>query len=314
MNAGSVPLTRLIDHFEVLKTQRRTLLPDQVLSDVGSFAKEAHSVLLTLAEPHSVAWQGQGDKSYRVYTEIGHSRTWSRAVNEDLFIESHADFVNAWDAFEAACNDAADRLSLSGYPPYEVDRVLYTAVMSWAVGVDLFKPSRGLGGTYFEMLVGPVVSLLSGLPETGDVTIRLPDGLGTEVVKVDLTFHNEERGRSLAIPTKISTRERVSQPYVHARILEAAFPGRYATVLCVVNENNAFHERGTPVALRSVHSLYLSDTLVPGTIALYQKYIAGLAGLYYLDPPYRYVNDTPAGFPNVGTLGEMLVEDLPGLL
>ena len=79
---------------------------------------------------------------------------------------------------------------------------VYTTVMSFAVLVDLYNPSRGMGGTFFEMIVGPLISLLTGRTETGDVRLPVP-GQADEVIKVDLTFHDPEGGRSLAVPTKI---------------------------------------------------------------------------------------------------------------
>jgi hypothetical protein len=58
----------------------------------------------------------------------------------------------------------------------------------------------------------------------------------------------------------------------------------------------------------------LKETLVPGTIALYQKYISHIDGIYYLDPPARYLNGSGRGLPKIGTVGSLLTEDLPGHL
>ena len=232
-------------------------------------------------------------------------------MNTELYVSDVTDFATLVSALSAAVLQSAGTGALSGLSPSEVDRALYTAVMSWAAVVDIFQPSNGLAGTYFEMVIGPIIAILSGRPETGAVGIEVGGGEDPESVKVDITYHASDQ--SLAVPTKISTRERVSQPYVHAAILESAFPGRYRTALCIGNETNMF-QPSQPAARRGLETLTLGETLVPGTIALYQKYIAQLSGLYYLDVPTRYITNTPPGFPHVATMGEMLTRELPHLL
>ncbi|MET8653823.1 hypothetical protein [Nocardia aurea] len=306
-----VSLVSLISEFEKLKKSRRLRVEaDECLAAIGRFAVEAHMLVSELGPRTPVRWMGSGVKSYSV---MGGNPRHSRAINDDLFIGDHQDFVRAWNRLEMQVNACRRNQRLDGIGADEVNQVIYSAVMAWAGAVDVFQPSNGLAGTFFEMVIGPTISLLSGRPATGAVDIEVGGGERPESVKVDITFHGEFHGQphTLAVPTKISTRERVSQPYVHARILESAFPGEYTTILCIGNENNAIYPPG---AKKVLENMGVKETLVPGTISLYEKYVAHLDGLYYLDPPIRYVANTPPGFPVVKTIGNLLAEDLPSLL
>ena len=303
-------LEDLLNRFDALKRGRRTR-PGETLRELGHFSTQALELLGTRASPHGIAWQGPGDKTYSVYSDRADDAPWSRAVNDGLFIGDPDEFSVGFRRLADRAEAARGALTIEEFTTQDLDRLVYTAAMSFAVATDLYNPSRGLGGTYFEMIVGPVISLLTNRVETGDVELPVPGGYGNETVKVDLTFHDPAGGVSLAVPTKISTRERISQAFVHARILETARPGGYRTVLCVINENNAFITKG---ARRSRETIYLRDTLVPKTIALYQRYVAKLDGLYYLDPPQQYLSGTHAGLPPVNAFGHLLTGDLNRLL
>jgi hypothetical protein len=58
----------------------------------------------------------------------------------------------------------------------------------------------------------------------------------------------------------------------------------------------------------------VTDTLVPKTIVLYQRYIAQLSAMYYLDPPHEYTTTPLVGFPQVKQFSALLTRDLPTLL
>ena len=302
-----MPLSRLVAEFDLLKKNRRLRKnADLCLSEVGHFAIEAHKLITDSPTLHRVAWHGTGEKFYSVFAE---GDKWSRGVNDREFIWDPYEFDFEWQQFEEAVVHSAGQKLLLDFDSSLANRVVYTAVMSWAAAVDIYQPSNGLAGTFLEMLVGPTIALLSDREESGAIKIAVPEQGSTETVTVDVSFHGSRQ--SLAVPTKISTRERISQVYVHSRILETAFPYRYKTVLVAGNETNAVYPRG---AVRSVENMGLKETLVPGTIALYQKYISAIDGLYYLDPPKRYLDGSQSGLPHIGTVGELLTEDLAGHL
>lgn len=304
-------LNRLLARFDRLRRQRR-LAPTSTLPILGEFAADNLIHLLQNTDSHRISWQGRGDKSYYVFTPRNEIHRWSRAINEDLFVSDPSEFKARWDRFSDSVASNVGEHSVPAELGPEIDTACYTAVMSFAANLDLFNPSRGASGTLFEMIIGPMIAALTNRTESGDIRIEVPGGYGHDTVKVDLTFHDLHGGTSLAVPTKISTRERISQAFVHARILQVASPGRYRNVLCILNENNVFYFRGTQE--RTVNTIFVRETLVPKTIALYQRYLASLEGLYYADPPEPYLIGAPAGLPRVAHISSLLTGDLRELL
>lgn len=292
-------------------TRTRRTTPEQALIKIGRVASQALEELNTNATSHPIAWAGGGAKSYKVFSMAPDLTTWSRGINTALFIDDPRAFEDGFHQLANSIIANRGTLAIYGTPSESIDPVLYTTVLSFAAITDLYNLGRAVSGTFFEMVVGAVLSLLTGRPETGDVILPVPGSTEPEVIKVDLTFNGPADGVSLAVPTKISTRERISQAFVHARILDTARPGGYRHILCIVNENNAFNYTNEP---RTIQSLYLRDTLVPRTIALYQRYVAQLDGLYYLDPPQRYLTGEIAGLPPVKRFSALLLGDLVDLL
>ena len=312
-----MPLSQLRADFDQLKKLRKTN-PQAALSAVGAFGAGAVDVLREHTQLHEFAWRGMGEKRYVVAALPGSDLQFSRALNSELFIASPEEFRDAWGEFQEATVRSSGSLRLAGIDPVTVDRVAYSAVVGYAAAVDLFNPGdRGGPGTYFEMLVGPVVSLLTGRTEEGAVSIYVEETDETERIPTDLSFAGGDDEPVLVVPTKISTRERISQAYVHQRILDAvhANGGKlYRSALAIANENNTMFPPKHPKPERTITSGWTQETLVPGTIVLYHKYVAELSGLYYLDPPNRYLLEPPRAFPNVAPFSRLLVDDLPGLV
>jgi hypothetical protein len=53
---------------------------------------------------------------------------------------------------------------------------------------------------------------------------------------------------------------------------------------------------------------------VPGTIRLFQMHLSRLSGIYYLDPPRRYLAEDITSVVPVRTVGDLLAVDLAGLV
>ncbi len=312
-----MPLTELRTEFLRLKALRR-VEPELALQRLGVFGRDALALLKERAVLRPFEWKGRGPKSYRVAVLPGKPTLFSRALNADLLIDEPDDFERRWSDALRAVQQSAGTCELAGVGTHELNSLLYSAVVGYAAAVDLFNPGdRGGPGTYFEMVIGPLLSILTGRSEGGAISIPIFETGETESVPVDLSFAADGSSIVLVVPTKISTRERISQAYVHQRILDTAGAqhGRtYRSVLAIANENNTMFARDTPAVRRTWDVGWTQETLVPGTIVLYHKYVAELSGLYYLDPPTRYVKDPPAVFPVVRTLGDLFATDLPGLL
>jgi hypothetical protein len=297
----------ILSEFQVVKRLRR-LGPKASLEAAANVAVAALAELETKAERHEIQWKGAGTKKYDVFAIPGDDTVFSRGVNQSLFLSDPVAFTRKWQRFMRAMDRSAGSNRLTGIKGPDVDCLFYTSVVGFGAAVDLFSAgNRGGTGTFFECLVGPSVGWLTQREEESAVLVPFPETTKSMRVPTDLSFPPAEPGGStLVIPTKISTRERISQAYVHQRILDSDEGRTFRSALCVANENNM-------AGKRSVKTAYLKDTLVPGTIIQYEAFIAKLAGLYYLDPPAGYL-PPPELFPPVKQFHELLTRDLPGLL
>lgn len=224
-------------------------------------------------------------------------RNVSRPVHLPLLIRDRKLFREAWREFQDSARPQERRYN---FPPEETNTVLYSASMAFAICYDLWKPaSRKTPGTFFEVVLGSVLqTVLPGFERTAHVV--LPGQ--TEKVSTDIVFLTPDEKGGLVIPAKITTRERIVQPFAHQRILDSVFgERRFRSVLISVSEM----QRQGKVGANAI--------CVPGAIRLYQLHLAGLSGLYYLDPPARYLREDVAGHVTVGSLGELLARDLPAL-
>jgi hypothetical protein len=297
----------ILGKFEAVRKIRR-VDPKASLEAAGVVAVSALSELEGQAERHEIPWKGAGTKQYDVFAVPGSDANFSRGVNRTLFIADPAKFARQWSIFLGALERSKGSNALSGIKGLEVDRLFYTSVVGFGAAVDLFSAgNRGGPGTFFECLVGPSVAWLTGREEKSAVQVPFPATKKRIKVPTDLSFPPAgPREGTLVIPTKISTRERISQAYVHQRILDAYEGRTFRSALCVANENNM-------AGVRSVKTAYLRDTLVPGTIIQYEAFVAKLAGLYYLDPPEGYL-PPPELFPPVKRFHELLTLDLAELV
>jgi hypothetical protein len=188
----------------------------------------------------------------------------------------------------------------------QANSAIYTHVMSFCCLIDLVaRASRKTPGTLFELTMGMLLSELSGRRRGKQV--RVEGERYTVPTDLVLFSDDEPLAAHLVVASKISTRERVVQAYAQQRILEEIYPGQYKSILVAANEMNM---QGTG----AIH-----ETCVPNQIGLFQKYLAQLAGIYYLDPPRGYV-EAPFNKPTfshplpVRTIGDLLVTDLAKLL
>jgi hypothetical protein len=185
--------------------------------------------------------------------------------------------------------------------------------MAFAALIDILaRGDRGGPGAAFQLTVGATLSHLLDKPLRGAVDLTVANGV-RERVNVDITVGDSDAPPVLAVPTKLTTRERIAEAYVHQHILDAARPGTYRGILCACSENNVMAPKGTANQDRTPDVCWVQDTLVPGTIALYERYMAHL-NLYYLDPPEPYLGGGHVGLPPIGFYSTLLLEDLANLI
>lgn len=185
-----------------------------------------------------------------------------------------------------------------------VNRFVYTSVTAFCLCYDLWKPkSRKTPGTFFEVLIGSmcrlrypdfglgkhvaiesdntledaVIDLDEDEALEGNSDEEVAEALEGNSVSTDLVIHNDEIQRAAIIPLKITTRERIVQPFAHQRILDSAYPNRFRSFLACVSEVQRDDKTET-----------VKQICVPGTVSLFQKHLSKLSGLYYCDIPQRY--------------------------
>lgn len=118
---------------------------------------------------------------------------------------------------------------------------------------------------------------------------------GESSVATDLVIARPDCERRIVIPLKITTRERIVQPFAHQRILDSAFgKGLYNSFLTCVSETQLDHKTQS-----------VKQVCVPGTVKLFQRHLGQISGLYYCDVPQRYAADDMAAYLPVKEIGEI---------
>lgn len=230
----------------------------------------------------------------------------SRPYRPDLFIADPAQFAAEAQAFvQELRNGQSD--------PERFDKVVYTAVSAFCLCYDVWKPkSRKTPGTFFEVFIAsaarvrfPGMAMTKHIPikdlpvdATADALVDVDgeEGDATEAFKgdavsTDLVLTNPNTGKGAVVPLKITTRERIVQPFAHQRILDSAYPGQFGSFLACISEVQRDDNTGT-----------VKQICVPGTVALFQKHLSRLEGLYYCDIPVRYARADLGSVINVKPL------------
>jgi hypothetical protein len=224
----------------------------------------------------------------------------SRPVRPDIFIYDPEEFNVSYNYLIDLLNSRPSEWSDSEI--ILANQVVYSAVMSVACCYDIWqRSSRKTPGTFFEILMAsllkqmlpdavfskhiPLAALLhdpevaEGVTSDGEVDVEADnaDDEGSNVA-TDLVIGIPPHGGGIVVPLKITTRERIVQPFAHQRILDSAFgDGVYQSLLVCISETQLDDKT------RSV-----KQVCVPGTVKLFQKYLAPMSGLYYCDVPQRY--------------------------
>lgn len=241
-----------------------------------------------------IEFRNFADKNYSV---IESNNVLTRPFREDILFDKNYSFEKSWYILCDKLNSPED---LAHEDIKVIDNLLYKLVMSFAVFIDIKKPkSRKTPGTFFEVIMGSVIHSI--IPDF-ERSKHIPLPLAGESISTDIVFSKD--GMGLVFPIKISTRERVVQPYAHQRILNSVFgEGKYKSVLICANETQ-----------RDDKKITTNDICVPGTIKLFQSHLAKLYGIYYLDPPSRYLKDDVTSLLHVNTIGHFLVNDIRDLI
>ena len=232
----------------------------------------------------------------------------SRPVRPDLFISDRTEFDDAQSQILTALAD--DPATWDDNTVRLATSVIYTGVLSFACCIDLWKrSSRKTPGTFFEIYFAGLIPYLfndamlskhitlPGISDSEEDELEAAEGEadGESSVATDLVIARPNFDQMIVIPLKITTRERIVQPFAHQRILDSAFgDGRYSSFLTCVSETQLDHKTQS-----------VKQVCVPGTVKLFQRHLGQINGLYYCDVPQRYAADDMVAVLPVKEIGEI---------
>lgn len=227
---------------------------------------------------------GNVTKKYFVFKDTASGEI-SRPYRQKLFIDDYQEWLRRWNAMIASIDQTSKTMNYA-----ETDRVLYSASTAFFAVIDLFmRDARKRNGTFFEWLLGTLlhqvtgykigahIAILATATANGQTSSGNDDG-GS--VPTDIVLDQGEGRYKLVFPAKISTRERINQIFTHQRILDVEFPGEYRSALLCVSECQLLKKASK-----------VQETCIPKQVTFNEKYVAHVDALYYLDPPFPYVND-----------------------
>jgi hypothetical protein len=264
----------LIAHYRKLKAQAATSLTNDAVSQtLIDMALEALDFLVAEANVVPLTSRVAG-KTYRAY-RIGERI--SRPINEASFIADPDGLTKAVKSFSAA--------KLKAMPASDATRLIYTMGMAFYAALDVLKDDdKKTPATHFEILAARIFAMLFAVQPTYAIPLQASAGAVADELPTDYIFDLGTGKPKIHMPVKASTRERVIQVWAHQRILDGAYGhGTYKGVLVALNETKLDRQR-----------LIVTEICVPLQWRVYQKYIAQMDRVYYLDPPAAYLALAPA--------------------
>lgn len=216
----------------------------------------------------------------------------SRAVNAGLFIDDDAEMARLLAKLRA--NPGLDWLSAE-----RCNRFLYTLAISFCAMCDVTSDNdQKTPGTFFEHFIGHLLSITFGVKPRNQVEVlTVEDERST--LPTDFIFDLGPKQLKFHVPVKTSTRERVVQVWAHQRMLNGVYgEGRFKGVLVALAETKLDRRK-----------LEVVEICLPDQWAVYQRFVARMDRVYYLDLPAKYAA-LAKQFPYipVKTLGEFFKE------
>ena len=187
----------------------------------------------------------------------------SRAINPDIYLK---------DITDSQINTILDA-DFDELDSQQINSLIYTVAINTCCAFDVACGNSSRPAYAFEWMIGYLVSRHLGV-----APIRTLPELNGVNLPVDLYFRTQHC--TIAVPVKITTRERASQAWIQQRILDGIIgKGAVRGLFFLMAETNRVKQQGR---------VKIQETCVPEQWLLYQKYVSQLHSIFYLDPPVPY--------------------------
>ena len=208
------------------------------------------------------------DKDYFDFKD--NDGNFSRAINKDLYQPDIEKINLFFDSISEQSPDIEKTL---------IDEVMYVAAISFSANVDILKKRRDqkTPGTFFEYFVSHVYSTILKIQPSRSIQILNTDGEDTKL-HTDFTFNLGRGKKKYHLPIKTSTRERAIMLWAHQKLLDGVYGIGYFICTPVI-----LAETKTDIRKREV-----TEICSPDQWRVYQRYIAQINKIYYLDIPDKY--------------------------
>lgn len=212
----------------------------------------------------------------------------SRPINAGLFIDDPGVLAREVEDFT--------RDGLVAMTPIDATQLIYTLALAFCAAIDVTKDrDKQTPATYFAYLIAHVFAITLGAHPQTSIDV-LAFGAERATLPTDYVFDLGAGRNKIHLPIKTSTRERVIQAWAHQRIIDGVYgTGTVKGVLVVLTETKL--DRATHL---------VTEICLPDQWNVYQRFIAQMDRVYYLDAPAPYLALTPR--IAVRTLGEMFAE------
>ena len=144
-------------------------------------------------------------------------------------------------------------------------------------------------GTFFEHLIAFVYAIKLQVSRTKKLPIpdlningELVDASSSTGLPVDAVFIRGNGRPGVHLSVKLSTRERIAETYLHQRVLDGAYGmERFQGHLVVMSETNR-------ALIKKTNTATVAENCEPHQLVAFQRFVARLHRIYYLDPPAKY--------------------------
>jgi hypothetical protein len=207
--------------------------------------------------------------AYRKTTISGNRETvrTSRPINSALYIQDEAILKPLLEKFRQAAYESI--------PVEQITSLLYTIAMAFCAANDVRKSGdKKTPATFFELLIAHIVARQFNVLPRKKVKVPSVENQNAEL-PTDIVFDLGVGQPKLHVPVKLSTRERVIQAWAHQRVLAGLWgDSEFKGLLVVLAETKL-----------DLKTLKVVEICLPLQWTVYQRYIARLDRVYYLDVP-----------------------------